>query len=150
MQPSPGSFRCPPKRSRRTVTGMSGEPDIAQVAKLLAGPSRADICLALLDGRFRTAGELARAAQVAASTASEHLGRLRKGGFVEVASQGRHRYYRLAGAEVAAALEALGVLARATPVRSLRQAKASRRLRAGRTCYDHLAGRLGVGRCPPH
>jgi DNA-binding transcriptional ArsR family regulator len=125
------------------VGAVSG-PDIAQVAALLGDPSRAAMCLALLDGRFHTAGELAGAAGVAASTASEHLGRLLDGGLVEATRQGRHRYFRLAGPDVASALEALGVLARPTPVRSLREATTDRRLRAGRTCYDHLAGALGV------
>ena len=123
---------------------VSGSPDIAQVAALLGDPSRAAICLALLDGRFHTAGELAHAAGVAPSTASEHLARLLDGRLVHATRQGRHRYYGLAGPDVAAALEALGVLARPTPVRSLRQATTDRRLRAGRTCYDHLAGALGV------
>jgi DNA-binding transcriptional ArsR family regulator len=98
----------------------------------------------LLDGRFRPAGELARLAGVSASTASEHLNRLREGGLVEVTPGGRHRYYSLAGPHVAAAIEALNVLATPAPVRSLRQAAAGERLRAGRTCYDHLAGRLGL------
>jgi DNA-binding transcriptional ArsR family regulator len=140
----PGVVSVPTEVIQTYRDGMSGEPDIAQVAKLLADPSRAAICLALLDGRFRTAGGLARAAQVTASTASEHLGRLLQGGLVELACQGRHPLLPTSGGEVAAALEALGVLAHPTPVRSLRQATASTRLRAGRTCYDHLAGRLGV------
>lgn len=123
---------------------MSGDADVAAVAALLGDRARAAICMALLDGRSRPAGELAQLAGVTASTASEHLGLLRGGGLIEVAARGRHRYYRLAGAEVAAAVEALSVLADPLPVRSLRQSGASERLRAGRTCYDHLAGRLGV------
>ncbi len=110
----------------------------------IPGWPTAAICLALLDGRFRSAGELARAAEVTAPTSSEHLGKLLAGRIVLDARQGRHRYFRLAGPDVAAALEALGILAGTAPVRSLRQANASQRLRAGRTCYDHLAGRLGV------
>jgi DNA-binding transcriptional ArsR family regulator len=121
-----------------------GEAQIADVARLLGDPTRAAMCTTMLDGRFHTAGELARAAGVAPSTASEHLGRLLDGGLVEATRQGRHRYYRLSGPDVAAALEALGVLAAAAPVRSLRAATASERLRAGRTCYDHLAGELGM------
>jgi DNA-binding transcriptional ArsR family regulator len=123
---------------------MAGDADVAGVAALLADRARAAMCLALLDGRFRPAGELARLAGVSASTASEHLNRLRTGGLVEVTAQGRHRYYHLAGADVAAAVEALSVLAAPVPVCSLRQAAAGERLRAGRTCYDHLAGQLGV------
>jgi DNA-binding transcriptional ArsR family regulator len=123
---------------------MSGDADVAAVAGLLGDRARAAICLALLDGRYRPAGELARLAGVTASTASEHLGLLRGAGLLEVTAQGRHRYYRLAGPDVAAAVEALSVLARPQPVRSLRQSAGAERLRAGRTCYDHLAGRLGV------
>lgn len=123
---------------------MTADADVAGVAGLLGDRTRAAICLALLDGRFRPAGELARLAGVSASTASEHLNRLREGGLVEVTPRGRHRYYHLAGPDVAAAIEALNVLARPAPVRSLRQSAAGERLRAGRTCYDHLAGRLGI------
>ena len=99
---------------------------------------------ALMSGRALTAGELARAAGVSASTASEHLGRLRDGGLVEVATQGRHRYFRLAGPEVGAALEALSHIAPSRPVTSLRQAGHARALAHARTCYDHLAGFCGV------
>jgi DNA-binding transcriptional ArsR family regulator len=120
------------------------DADVAGVAGLLGDRARAAICLALLDGRNRPAGELARLAGVSASTASEHLNRLSDGGLVEVTPHGRHRYYHLAGPDVAAAIEALNVLARPVPARSLRQATTGERLRAGRTCYDHLAGRLGI------
>lgn len=123
---------------------MPGDADIAAVAGMLADRSRAAICQTLLDGRFRTAGELAQAARITPSTASEHLARLLAGGFVEVTRQGRHRYHRLAGADVAAALEALGALAPSMPVNSLRESSAGAALRVGRTCYDHLAGQLGV------
>lgn len=123
---------------------MPGDADIAAVASMLADRSRAAICQALLDGRFRTAGELAQAARVAPSTASEHLARLLAGSFVEVTRQGRHRYYRLAGPDVAAALEALGAIAPTSPVNSLGESRAGADLRVGRTCYDHLAGQLGV------
>lgn len=123
---------------------MPGDADIAAVASILADRSRAAICQTLLDGRFRTAGELARAASITPSTASEHLSRLLAGGFVEGTRQGRHRYYRLAGPDVAAALEALGALAPTSPVNSLRESTAGAALRVGRTCYDHLAGQLGV------
>ncbi len=120
---------------------------MAGVARLLGDSTRAAMCTLLLDGRFHTAGELARAAGVSPSTASEHLGRLLDGQLVTATRQGRHRYYRLGGPDVAAALEALCVLAgdgRNTQVRSLRASTASARLRAGRTCYDHLAGELGI------
>lgn len=121
-----------------------GDAHLAAVARLFADETRATFCTVLLDGRFWTAGELARSAGVAASTASEHLAQLVSGGVLEVTSQGRHRYFRIAAPEVAAALEALAAVAPAMRVRTLRQDNASRALREGRTCYDHLAGRLGV------
>jgi DNA-binding transcriptional ArsR family regulator len=127
---------------------MTAEAGIAGAARLLGDATRAAMCTLLLDGRFHTAGELARAAGVSSSTASEHLGRLLDGRLVTATRQGRHRYYRLAGPEVAAALEALCVLAArdggSAPVHSLRAGTARAQLRAGRTCYDHLAGELGV------
>ena len=86
------------------------DPDIAPVAALLADSARAAMLTALLDGRALAAGELARLAGVSAATASAHLARLLSGGLVTVVSQGRHRYYRLAGHEVATALEALALL----------------------------------------
>lgn len=100
--------------------------------------------LALMDGRSRPAGELARLAGVRPSTASGHLQRLADGGLVEVTALGRNRYYRLACAEVARAVEALQVLAPSRPVRSLRAARTGAALAFARTCYDHLAGELAV------
>lgn len=120
------------------------DADISRVAALLADATRSQMCLALLDGRFRTVGELARLGGVGASTASEHVSRLAAAGLLETHRQGRHRYVRLAGPRVAAALEALANVAPPKPVSSLRAAKAGDALRRGRTCYDHLAGRLGV------
>ncbi|WP_228386925.1 ArsR/SmtB family transcription factor [Ornithinicoccus halotolerans] len=121
-----------------------GDTDLAALGRLLADSSRATMCTVMLDGRFHTAGELARAAEVAPSTASEHLTRLVSGGLVEGDRQGRHRYYRLAGADVAAALESLALVAPERAVTGLRSSSASAALRRGRTCYDHLAGELGV------
>lgn len=101
--------------------------------------------LAHLAGGIRVpAGELARTAGVAASTASEHLRVLTEAGLVTSERLGRHRYYSLAGPDVARAIEALQAIAPGMPVRSLRQDRIGRRLRAGRTCYDHLAGDLGL------
>lgn len=124
---------------------MDGDVDIAEVAALLGEPARARILLALADGRGLPAGVLAREAGVAPSTASEHLARLLQARLLAVESWGRHRYYRLTGAEVASAVEALARLARIAPVRSLRGSERLRALRLARTCYDHLAGRLGTG-----
>jgi DNA-binding transcriptional ArsR family regulator len=120
-------------------------PGLARTARLLADDTRAAMCLALLDGRAWTAGELARHAGVAASTATEHLHRLIEGGLLTQEHQGRHRYVRLNGPGVAELVETLCAHAGPpAPVRSLRAARVSAVMAAGRTCYDHLAGRLGV------
>ncbi|MFC5926637.1 ArsR/SmtB family transcription factor [Micromonospora vulcania] len=119
---------------------------MAELAALLADGTRAGICLALLDDRAWTAGELARRAGVAPSTASDHLTRLVRGGLLVEERQGRHRYLRLAGPSVAQLIEDLAghVPAQPAPAGSLRAASASAALAYARTCYDHLAGRLGV------
>ena len=118
--------------------------DFMPAASLLAEPTRAAMLTALMDDRPLAAGELARLAGVSPATASAHLARLLGGGLVTVISQGRHRYYRLAGPQVAAALEALAQLGPAAPVRSLRESRDAAALAQARTCYDHLAGRAGV------
>jgi DNA-binding transcriptional ArsR family regulator len=120
--------------------------DLASLAALLADETRAAMCLALLDGRAWTAGELAAHARVAPSTATEHLHRLIDGGLLIERRQGRHRYVQLAGASVAHLIEDLTarIEHRPAPPRGLRAVSASLALRRGRTCYDHLAGRLGV------
>jgi DNA-binding transcriptional ArsR family regulator len=122
------------------------EPNIAFVANLLADPSRAAMCLALAGGEARPAGELAARAGVSAQTASNHLAKLIAGRILRVEQQGRWRYYRLAGADVGHAVEALAVVAPPLP-QALAvdgMAAAARRLKNARTCYSHLAGRLGV------
>jgi DNA-binding transcriptional ArsR family regulator len=118
--------------------------DLAGVAGLIAEPSRAKVLLALGDGRALPAGVLAAEAGVSAQAMSSHLGRLTDGGLVVVERSGRYRYYRLAGPEIAEAIEALCRLAPTRPVRSLRQGIRGAALRRARTCYDHLAGQLGV------
>jgi DNA-binding transcriptional ArsR family regulator len=110
----------------------------------MADLTRAAILRALLAGRPLAAGELARLAGVSAATASFHLAKLLEGGMITVARQGRHRYYHLSGHEVAAAVEALGLISPALPVRTLRQSREATALAEARTCYDHLAGRVGV------
>ncbi|TDC87040.1 transcriptional regulator [Nonomuraea deserti] len=120
------------------------DADVAPVAALIADPTRAAMLTALLGGRALAAGELARVSGVSAATASAHLSRLLDGGLVDVVRQGRHRYYRLAGHEVAEVLETLARISGRPPVRSLRQSRQARLLEEARTCYDHLAGRAGV------
>ncbi|USQ87414.1 winged helix-turn-helix domain-containing protein [Streptomyces phaeoluteigriseus] len=122
-------------------------PLLARLAALLADETRAACLLALLDGRAWTAGELARHAGVAASTLSEHLGRLVAGGMLAEERQGRHRYVRLADARVAQLVEDLAAQvapADAVRPRTLREAGTESAMARGRTCYDHLAGRLGT------
>ncbi|MBL7253834.1 ArsR/SmtB family transcription factor [Paractinoplanes lichenicola] len=124
---------------------MSSASDLAALAGLLADETRAAMCLALLDGRAWTAGELAGHAGVAPSTATEHLHRLVKGGLLTERKQGRHRYVQLADPAAAQLVEDLAArLEPETPRGGLRAVTASAALRRGRTCYDHLAGRLGV------
>jgi DNA-binding transcriptional ArsR family regulator len=126
----------------RARTG--GDADLTVVAALIAQPARARMLLALGDDRALPATTLAAEAGVAGSTASSHLSQLVDGGLLVVTPNGRHRYYRLAGPHVARLIETLASLAPAQPVRSLRDGSRAQALRAGRTCYDHLAGRLGV------
>jgi DNA-binding transcriptional ArsR family regulator len=122
---------------------------LAAVASLLADRSRAVICMALLDGRSWTIGELARQAGIAPSTASEHIARLIDGGLLAAVQQGRHRYVRLADARTAQLIEDLAAYSAPPEVtsaapRSLRAVSKAQALARARTCYDHLAGRLGV------
>jgi len=123
---------------------MSGDVDLARTAALIGDPGRAKVLRALADGRELAASVLAHEAGVAASTASVHLGKLVEGGLVKAERRGRHRYYRLARPEVARAMEALAEIAPAAPIRSLREGTKAEAIRRARTCYDHLAGRLGV------
>ncbi|WP_405139117.1 ArsR/SmtB family transcription factor [Nocardia sp. NBC_01388] len=125
-------------------TAELGFADIAGVGELLADASRARVLMALLDGRALPASVLAAEAGVSASTASAHLSRLVAGGLLTVRPSGRHRYYRLAGPEVATVLEAVAALAPIRPVRSLRESTRAAAMRNARSCYDHLAGKLGV------
>lgn len=121
-----------------------GDADIGSVAALIGERARARVLMALLDGRALPASVLATEAGVAASTASEHLAQLVHAGLLTVQRQGRARYFRLAGPPVAEALEALARIAAPEPIRSLRQGTRAHALRRARTCYNHLAGRLGV------
>jgi DNA-binding transcriptional ArsR family regulator len=120
------------------------DADIATVAALMADRARAAMLTALLDGRPLAAGELARVAGVSAQTASAHLTKLREGGLITVVQQGRHRYFRLRGHEVAQVIEALTRISPPVEVRSLKQSRQAAALQEARTCYDHLAGRAGT------
>ena len=119
-------------------------PYIAEAASLIGNPARANILTALLDGRARTATELGLAAGVAPSTASGHLGKLLGGSLVSAISSGRHRYYRLASPAVADLLEGLMAVAIDGPPRHRPKSPCSDAMARARTCYDHLAGKLGV------
>lgn len=114
---------------------------IAHVASLVGEPARTAMLMALMDGRALTARELANAARITPATASRHLGLLVEASLLSVAQQGRHRYHRLASPEVARVLEGLMQLSTVAP---LPAGPRNASLRTARTCYDHLAGRLGV------
>jgi DNA-binding transcriptional ArsR family regulator len=114
----------------------------ARIAAAIADPARARMLYCLMDGHARTCAELAAVADVSASTTSTHLGRLRAARLITVVAQGKHRYHRLAGGEVARVLEGLNVLAGGA-VRPF-EPRTPERLRAARTCYDHLAGEIAV------
>jgi DNA-binding transcriptional ArsR family regulator len=124
---------------------MPGDADIAATAALLGDRARARIVTTLGDGRALPASVLADEAGVAPSTASEHLARLVEGGLLTAERHGRHRYFRLAGGDVARMLEAMARVSPPAPVTSLRDGTRANALRNARTCYDHLAGRLGTG-----
>jgi DNA-binding transcriptional ArsR family regulator len=123
---------------------VTGQADIASIGSLLADDARASMVLTLLGGEAIPAGELARRAGVSPSGASAHLRRLREGGLVTEESVGRHRYFRLASPELAEALELLARVAPVRPASSFRESEGTRVLKRARTCYDHLAGELGV------
>lgn len=123
---------------------MLQEPDLATVAALIGEPTRATILSALLSGEALPASELAYRAHVTPQTASSHLAKLLEGNLIKVAQAGRHRYYSLKNHEVAQILEALQLVAPLSKSRVPHAPKISPELRHARTCYDHLAGRLGV------
>ena len=117
---------------------------VAEIAALVGDAARANILLALMGGRALTAGELAWHAGVSAQTTSGHLAKLTGSGMLAVERQGRHRYFRLATAEIARVLETLMAAADASPRRPLATGPRDEAMRIARTCYDHMAGRLGV------
>ena len=123
---------------------MKGDVDVAAAAALLAEPARTALVQAVIEDGPLPASELAARAGIAPSTASQHLGRLVGAGFLATSKSGRHRYYRLGDPAVADAIEALAIVAPQPEPRTLREATRGELLREARTCYDHLAGRLGV------
>jgi DNA-binding transcriptional ArsR family regulator len=128
----------------RYLSIMIGNMDIAVVGSLVGDPARANILCALLDGRALTATELAYAAGVSPQTTSGHLAKLIDANLIAVQPQGRHRYYRLADPQVGRMLEAIVEVAAHGQKRHRPRAPTDEALRQARTCYDHLAGLLGV------
>jgi DNA-binding transcriptional ArsR family regulator len=118
---------------------------IAAIAALVGEPARAAMLLELMDGRALTARELARAGNVTPQTASQHLSRLVEAGLMQMEQHGRHRFHRLASAEVAKVLEGIMQLAAGQPApRAVTPGPRDDALRRARMCYDHIAGRLGL------
>jgi DNA-binding transcriptional ArsR family regulator len=118
---------------------------IAAVGELIGEPARTAILIALLDGKARTAGELALTANVSAQSASAHLSKLVDGGLLKASRTGRHRYYAMAGPDVAHALEALGSISTLPRARiATPRPRAAYDMYTARSCYDHLAGRIAV------
>lgn len=126
---------------------MSSISALAETASLVGDPTRAGMLNALMDGKALTSGELARIAGITPQTASGHLARLSEAGMLATLRQGRYHYYRLASAEVARMLETMIAVAHGTPAgrrRAIATGPRDAAMRAARTCYDHLAGTLGV------
>jgi DNA-binding transcriptional ArsR family regulator len=121
---------------------MDVDASLSGIAAAIAEPARARMLCSLMDGHARTSTELATVAEVSPSTASAHLARLKEQHLVNVQAQGKHRYYSIAGASVASALEALMVVAGGSRERFVPNTPS--RLRAARTCYDHMAGAVAV------
>ncbi len=124
-----------------------GPASLAGIAASVGNPARANILLALLDGRALTAKELAFAAGVSPQTTSEHLAQLLAAGLTAVTRQGRHAYYRIASPNVARMMESIMAVSADQAERTPLHWRGGEALRQARTCYDHLAGRLGVALC---
>ena len=124
---------------------MTADVRIAEVAALVGDPARANILAALMGGRALTAGELVYAAGVSPQTTSGHLGKLTEGRLIACVKQGRHRYYRIATPRVAEMLEGIMAVVADAPPRHRPPSKLDDAMRTARTCYDHFAGKLGVG-----
>jgi len=123
---------------------MKDGPNIVNIAALIGDHARAEVLTVLMSGMALTATELADAAGVTRQTISGHLSKLVDAGLLVVEAQGRHRYFRLAGPEVAELLETLMNVAFGTGAQRVRTSPREPALRRARVCYDHLAGELGV------
>jgi DNA-binding transcriptional ArsR family regulator len=124
---------------------MKEDPRFAEIAALVGDPARANMLSALMDGRALTAGELAYFAGVSPQTTSGHLAKLTEARLLALEKQGRHRYYRLADPLVGRMMEGIMAVAANAPPRHRPPSRFDDALRTARTCYDHFAGRLGVG-----
>ena len=124
---------------------MTEDVRIAEIAALVGDPARANILAALMGGRALTAGELVHAAGVSPQTTSGHLGKLTNSRLIACVKQGRHRYYRIATPRVAEMLESIMAVVADAPPRYRPRSKLDDAMRDARTCYDHFAGKLGVG-----
>jgi DNA-binding transcriptional ArsR family regulator len=143
MPPEPAA-KPAPRRATPASSDTPHEPRLARIAALVADPSRARMLAFLLSGEYASAGELARTASVGPATASAHLVKLVDAGLLVCEPRGRHRYFRIADADVAHALEALAMVAERSSHEREWSAPARLRLREARCCYGHLAGRRGV------
>ena len=123
---------------------MKEGPDISHLAAMIGDPARANILTALMDGRALTASELAAGAGVALPTASGHLAKLVDADLIRPRKEGRHKYFQLADADVAAVLEALMGLAEGRGITRVRTGPRDAQMREARVCYNHLAGQMGV------
>lgn len=119
-------------------------PDISRIGALIGDPARANILVALMDGRALTATELAEIAGVAAPTASTHLAKLEAGGLIRPQKQGRHKYFSLAGSKAGQLIESLSIFAADRGHLRHQPGPKDAAMRKARVCYDHLAGDLGV------
>ncbi|NPC91579.1 winged helix-turn-helix transcriptional regulator [Bacillus sp. WMMC1349] len=123
---------------------MEFNPTVSKLAVLLSDLSRSRILICLMDGRYHSAGELALAAKIKPQTASFHLKKIAESGIIKVKNEGRHRFYSLKDAESAAILESFLAISPTPAVNSFNQTSSKKTIKLARTCYDHLAGELGV------
>ncbi|MAP95283.1 MAG: transcriptional regulator [Ponticaulis sp.] len=123
---------------------MKEGPDLSRIAALIGDPARANMLMALMSGKALTPSELSVETGLTKQTVSSHLSRLQDGGLIAAEKQGRHRYVRLAGEDVAAALEGLMALSAEKTVPRVRTGPKDAAMRKARVCYDHLAGEMGV------